>query len=129
MEKELVRDWRKTNWRKTKACCRTDASELLFHLFSVLTHPWMLYSLIMIRIYTNVLGSVVVVMRIETFGHRTQFLMILEIGPSPDTTINDMGKTLFVGNLETTVQTFWNCYTFRKRAGIGQCILEIFYCT
>lgn len=63
---------------------------------------WCLYSLIVVWVDTHF-----ILLRVEgVFAqlHRPQLVVGLQVGPAPQTAVDDVGQTFSVGNLKTAIQ-------------------------
>lgn len=59
-----------------------------------------------------------------TTGQRSQLLERTQVGPSPHSTVDDMGELLPVAHLKTTIHRLGHDHTLRWLAGMREGVLE-----
>lgn len=62
---------------------------------------WRLYSLVVVRVNTHFI--LLCVEGVLAQLHRPQLMVGLEVRPSPQTAVDDVGKAFSVGNLQTAI--------------------------
>lgn len=67
-----------------------------------LAHTWCLYSLIVVRVYTHF-----ILLHVEgelTQLHGPQLMVAVQVGPSPQAAVDNVGEPLPVGHLQPAIQ-------------------------
>lgn len=92
-----------------------------------LHHTWTFNTLIVIGIDADLLLFSRI--RILAGLQRLQFMVTLQVGPSPDSTIYNMWKSFTMRDLQSAIEWARQCHTFAWCSRIAQSPLKIFECT